>query len=221
MLSCGVAEAQQSGAPPSPARPKADLEALADMLADSYPSAAISEWREGETTVSACIGADGQARDEKLVKSSGHADLDEATVKGIPTVPFNPARDATGKPVDWCEPPYKLTIGWRLPDLAAQSEFERRPMPDPSGMAALLIDYPAPARRNRIEGDVVVSMCVGADGRAHDIKLVKSSGNKPLDDASLKGALKVRFRPGRDPSGNAVDWCDPPHVMTIRWRLPR
>jgi hypothetical protein len=49
---------------------------------------------------------------------------------------------------------------------------------------------------------------------------VTSSGSEALDEASVKGAARLRFKPGKDASGKAIDWCDPPYVMTINWRLP-
>lgn len=97
-----------------------------------------------------------------------------------------------------------------------------RPLARVEDMGKLMFEnYPASARRNRIEGDVTLSMCVSAEGRATDVKLIKSSGNQALDEASVKGMAKVRFSPGRNAEGKPIDWCDPPHVLTMAWRLPR
>jgi TonB family protein len=98
-----------------PVRPKVDGAALARMMAESYPRAAVRDRRQGNVTVVMCVGADGRVRDVRVAKSSGHADLDEATVKGIASVKFSPARDASGKAVDWCDPPYAVSVGWRIP----------------------------------------------------------------------------------------------------------
>ena len=97
---------------------------------------------------------------------------------------------------------------------------EKKPQVEPRGMAAMLADYPSIALRRREQGDVRLSMCVNEQGRARDVRLVQSSGSKALDDASLQSAQKIRFHPARNAEGEPVDWCDPPYVMTIAWRLP-
>ena len=94
------------------------------------------------------------------------------------------------------------------------------PQANAKGVAEILTDYPSIAIRRREQGDVRLSMCVNETGRAYNIKLVQSSGSKALDEASLKGARNnLIFRPGLDPDGKPVDWCDPPYEMTFAWRL--
>lgn len=77
-----------------------------------YPAEAIAQHLEGETTVSACVAAGGQARVQDLVKSSGHRLLDEATVKAVESSQFRPGMRA-GVPVDTCG--YALTWVWKIP----------------------------------------------------------------------------------------------------------
>jgi periplasmic protein TonB len=82
-------------------------------------------------------------------------------------------------------------------------------------------DYPERARRSKEEAEVTVSMCVNVQGRASDVKLVKSSGKPHFDDATVKGMAKLRFAPAKDSAGKPTAWCDPPFVTTIVWRLPK
>jgi protein TonB len=105
---------------------------------------------------------------------------------------------------------------------AVQDAGERgqKPSVESRGVVALMIDYPPAALSKRQEGPVKMSMCVDKNGRPRDVKLVESSGSQALDEASLKGAASLRFKPGTDAWGKPVDWCDPPYVMTINWRLP-
>ena len=61
----------------------------------------------------------GRASDVQVVKSSGVPALDEATVKGMAKLRFEPAKDGNGKPIAWCPPvysPYVFTVVWRLPE---------------------------------------------------------------------------------------------------------
>jgi protein TonB len=97
-----------------------------------------------------------------------------------------------------------------------------KPVADSRRLAEMLAeDYPERARRAKEEAEVTVSMCVSAQGRASDVKLVRSSGKPYFDEATVKGMVKLRFTPAKDSSGKAVAWCDPPHVTTIVWRLPK
>ena len=99
-----------------------------------------------------------------------------------------------------------------------------RPKADPNRFSKLLVeDYPAAALRKKQEGDVTLSMCMGVDGRATDVKVIKSSGVDSLDDAAVKGIPKLRFQPAKDSSGKAVAWCPPtypPYTMVLSWKLP-
>ena len=91
------------------------------------------------------------------------------------------------------------------------------PRPDPAYM--LPEDYPPSAMRAREQGAVRIAVCLNALGRVHDVRLVQSSGSTALDEATLKGAKRLRFRPALDEEGNPIEWCDPPYELTITWRL--
>jgi len=99
-----------------------------------------------------------------------------------------------------------------------------RPRADQNRFAKLLIeDYPSAALRKKQEGDVTLSMCMSADGRATDVKVIKSSGVDALDDAAVRGIPKLRFTPAKDSAGKAVAWCPPTYpayTMVLSWKLP-
>ncbi len=102
-----------------PVRPKADANRFAKLLVEDYPSAALRKKQEGDVTLSMCMGVDGRASDVKVIKSSGVDALDEAAVKGIPKLRFQPAKDSAGKAVAWCPPtypPYTMVLSWKLPE---------------------------------------------------------------------------------------------------------
>jgi len=64
----------------------------------AWPDGAIAAQRTGTVTLSFLVGADGKPAQSKVVKSSGHPDLDEAARGDIQKCAFKPATQA-GKPV--------------------------------------------------------------------------------------------------------------------------
>jgi TonB family protein len=63
-------------------------------------------------------------------------------------------------------------------------------------------EYSQDARKHRIQGTVVMSLVVGTDGRAHDIRVTQSIG-RGLDEEAIKAVKKWRFQPGTN-NGVAV-----------------
>ena len=106
-------------APPKPklppVKPVADKDRFAKMMVEDYPPRALRAKQEGDVTVSMCVDIGGRASDVKLLRGSGVDSLDEATVKGIAKLRFKPAKDENGKDTAWCNPPYQLTVSWKLP----------------------------------------------------------------------------------------------------------
>lgn len=99
-----------------------------------------------------------------------------------------------------------------------------RPKADTARMSKQLAeDYPSAALRKKQEGDVALSMCMSADGRASNVQIVKSSGVEALDEQAVKSMAKLRFAPAKDSAGKPVAWCPPTYPnyqMTLSWKLP-
>ena len=55
--------------------------------------------------------------------------------------------------------------------------------------------YAVEARRARLEGTVVLSVVVGTDGKAHELKVIRSLG-LGLDEAAIAAVKEWQFRPG-------------------------
>jgi len=53
--------------------------------------------------------------------------------------------------------------------------------------------YPLIARRLHVEGEVLLDIVVGADGRPADVRVLRSSGNSALDDSAL-GTVRSSWR---------------------------
>ena len=56
-------------------------------------------------------------------------------------------------------------------------------------------EYPAVARRLRVQGDVVMRLSVDAGGKVTDVELVKGLGRGGIDEAAVAAARTARFKP--------------------------
>ena len=69
----------------------------------------------------------------------------------------------------------------------APASYQHTPLPP----------YPAAAREQRVEGLVVLSVLVGADGRVGDVSVATSSGSRILDDVAANAVKRWTFAPAR------------------------
>jgi protein TonB len=58
-------------------------------------------------------------------------------------------------------------------------------------------EYPAEAKKSRIQGRAFVQVLVDLDGSVMQTRISKSSGNAALDSAAVRGAQKFRFKPAK------------------------
>ncbi len=80
---------------------------------NDYPSRALREEREGTTAFRVSVGADGKVQDCSVTRSSGHADLDDATCKNITRrARFRPATDGNGDEVSGS---WSSQVRWQIP----------------------------------------------------------------------------------------------------------
>ncbi len=66
--------------------------------------------------------------------------------------------------------------------------------------------YPDISRRNGEEGRVVVKICVNTGGKIDSVEVSNSSGHSALDEAALKYAKAMRFKPATS-EGKPVASC--------------
>ncbi len=76
--------------------------------------------------------------------------------------------------------------------------------------------YPKSARDERIEGEVVATMCVSAQGVISDVRIVGSSGDERLDKASVDWLEDLDLNAARI-GDEAVAVCG--HQMNVVWTL--
>lgn len=81
---------------------------------NDYPSRALREDREGTTAFRVTVGANGQVQSCTITRSSGHADLDDATCKNITRRGrFTPATDGNGDEVSGT---WSSQVRWQIPE---------------------------------------------------------------------------------------------------------
>jgi len=77
--------------------------------------------------------------------------------------------------------------------------------------------YPARAIRQELEGNVGVSVVIGADGRVTSCSVTASSGESILDEAACEGMQRyARYTPALNDAGQATTGRD---TLTIVYRL--
>ena len=77
--------------------------------------------------------------------------------------------------------------------------------------------YPARAIRQELEGNVGVSVVVGADGRVTGCTVTASSGESILDEAACEGMQRyARYTPAKNDAGQPTTGRD---TLTIVYRL--
>lgn len=79
-------------------------------------------------------------------------------------------------------------------------------------------DYPSGALRQGIEGVVVLSAMISADGKVRSCLVTQSSGSQLLDDTTCRlYTSRARFTPARDADGNPIA---AQRSDRFRWRIP-
>ena len=102
----------QPGFAPKRAAPRNDASRW--VLTDDYPSKALREGAEGVAGFRVVVGSDGRVDACEITRSSGNAQLDEATCKNVTRrARFDPATNGDGQKVVGS---YSSTVGWQIPE---------------------------------------------------------------------------------------------------------
>ncbi|MBI4469318.1 MAG: TonB family protein [Acidobacteria bacterium] len=72
-------------------------------------------------------------------------------------------------------------------------------------------DWTEEARKNRIQGRVVLRVTFGRDGAVHNIEVLRGLGYG-LDEKAIEAAKMIRFEPARDLNGRPIDYRSIVHV---------
>jgi protein TonB len=88
------------------------------------------------------------------------------------------------------------TAALAAPAADASPSPQVRPPSADADYASCRVAYPPMSRSLREQGQVVLEVLVGADGRSRRVALVRSSGSRRLDAAAAEAMRRCRFRPG-------------------------
>ena len=80
----------------------------------------------------------------------------------------------------------------------------------PEALSVPQVPYPLVAKRQQVEGTVVLEVTVGPDGRVTHVKVVKGIGYG-LDEAATRALQSARFKPALGSDGRAM-------AYTLRYR---
>lgn len=108
--------------------------------------------------------------------------------------PHEPAPIAAPPPAQLAALPDAESVDSTAPPGAGMT---RPPHYEAGGEANPWPRYPAAARRRGIEGEVLVRVAVGLDGRAERVEILHSSGSALLDKAAVEALERWRFEPAR------------------------
>ena len=162
------------------------------------------------------ITADGYIRVAQVIKSSGHARLDEASLRAVTRKKIVPARDKSG-PIDrWAILPVTfealMAKDSKPPDHLAPSAA----LAPNQSLHVKPSDYPQGALERREHGDVWVHVNVSDSGQVIDLIIAQSSCSSDLDEAAFAAIGSAHFSPAfRDhkPVKSSAD-------VVVSWMLP-
>jgi protein TonB len=133
----------------------------------------------------------GQGADWSLAKSEGNTKF--AAVAGKKQKPVRgtkPKTDPQGKPG-----------GTGFKPVAAKNLSRR---PKPANGPVKLPAYPAEARKEGIEGRVLLQVFINSKGKVYKVRVLKDPGGG-LGNVARESMFKERWKPALDKSGNPVD----------------
>ena len=165
-----------------------------------YPKQAREEGRQGSTTVRLTITQWGRVADCRIIKSSGHADLDSQTCASIARdKQFEPATDADAKPTSGT---IEHTVNWQLDEEGRPISRDLAPPAPPLTPRNTISRYPQaprisgiwyrPTTRDAIEAglqegqrfEVPISFTVEADGSLTNCTVLEPVENDKVNAAS-------------------------------------
>jgi TonB family protein len=84
-----------------------------------------------------------------------------------------------------------FSFNWPYSELPEMPREAQAPPPDSCG----ILPYPKESLRNEETGTVTGSFLISVEGKVIDKKILRSSGFKALDAATLEGLAKCQFKP--------------------------
>ena len=99
---------------------------------------------------------------------------------------------------------------------ADATEYEASAVDSPPKIVRRMpVTYPSEAKRNKVEGRVVVRCLIGSDGKADKMEIAESEPAGVFDDAALKTLKYWQFRPGILKGALVATWVKIPFNFSL------
>jgi TonB family protein len=166
----------------------------------SFPSSSLRKGSEGAVKLRVVVAKDGNVTEATISKSSGDAVLDETARRAVlewkmKTSAIKPADLAKGRE-EIIEFRQEAPLVARHPDRVAFFQGKGGMVGETElsklWMFAPFPSYPLEARRHYQEGVAWIALTIGKEGKTQDIRLLKSSKFKILDDAAVSAVALWR-----------------------------
>ncbi|MBI5726731.1 MAG: energy transducer TonB [Ignavibacteriales bacterium] len=170
--------------------PVGGMESVAAKIV--YPELAKRAGIEGKVFVSFVVNEKGKVESPSILKSDN--DIFNATaLETVTSIAFKPGK-VKGKPV---KVKVVFPIAYKLADKDKYPPNDEQPFPV-GGMGSLMskIVYPEEAKKNNVQGKVVMKAVIAEDGSIEKSEVIKSLGSG-CDEAALKALKETKFTPAK------------------------
>lgn len=206
---------------------------LVDFLIANYPAAMRSDTasrvNEPMAWIWEFIDENGRVTAGRLIRGTHDPRLDTLIMHALPVMRFSPAQ-VGGKAVGaWV--PYPAAIG-RYRDVIAWRDRESKPIPDwregpvftpytvkpellnrDEVSRALVQNYPRALRDQSISGTALIWLLVDSTGVTAKARLKTTSGQPELDEAAIRVARVMKWKPARNRDAPVTAWIALPIVF--------
>jgi TonB family protein len=186
-------------------------------IEDAAPGKEVHKRVLGRCDILIWVTADGYIRVAQVIKSTGHARLDEACLHAVMGgKKLIPAEDPTG-PIDrWAIIPVTWEALMAKEPKAPDRLVPSAPLAPNQSLPVKTSNYPKGALERAEQGHSWLHVEVSDSGQVLDVKITESSGSKELDDAAVDAIGAARFSPAfndHKPINSGAD-------VVVAWILP-
>jgi protein TonB len=120
----------------------------------------------------------------------------QATIKHTPLPQPKAAPEASAEPAE-SKPAATATSAQKTKGKPATSTVLTKPSFDADYLQNPAPEYPAHAKRRRMQGTVMLDVAVSVNGAARSVRIAQSSGHAPLDSAASDAVKRWKFVPAK------------------------
>ena len=214
LLCAGSAAFSQTASQTAPeSGPTYSYEELSRLIV--YPQQARARNLAGQVVVNVLVGTTGQAVETRIIKGVDPL-LDSAAVIALRKLKFTPAKSEGNPLATWVEVPIIFVTpppSDKLPEIDEFVPVEDMPRYDQRELGRAL-RYPETARRNGLEGEVVLRILIDKTGLVADIKVDRST-NPAFEAEAIRAVRKTSFTPAIQQGRPIAVWIQIPVLFKL------